>query len=71
MIPVVVCHVVWVPVLVEAALAELLLGLGLVANHFCDIFSLKTHSITGSLGIYTSFPLDTIDKSWRRKFEGC
>ena len=34
--PVVVGHVVWVPILVEPALAELLLRLGFVTNHFLN-----------------------------------
>ena len=34
--PVVVGHVVWVPVLVEPALAELFLRLGFVTNHFLN-----------------------------------
>ena len=34
--PVVVGHVVWVPILVEPTLAELLLCLGFVTNHFLN-----------------------------------
>ena len=34
--PVVVGHVVWVPILVEPALAELFLRLGFVTNHFLN-----------------------------------